>query len=96
MGQAKVRKEEIAKLKAKAETNRLAQQAAKMNGMPGIDMPDDVLEAFADIDLTTKPGSKERADKISNYMLYQAYKAGGKQAMMEMEAIVKEALGKTC
>ena len=94
MGQAKVRKDEIAKLKAKADTNRIAQQAAKMNGWPGIDMPDDVLEAFADIELATKPGSKERADKLTNFMLYQAYKAGGTQAMMEMEAILQEALAK--
>jgi hypothetical protein len=92
MGQAKVRKDEIAKLKAKADTNRIAQQAAKMNGWPGIDMPDDVLESLGDILLTTKDGSKDRGDKLANFMMYQAYKAGGKDAMLAMQDIIKQAI----
>jgi hypothetical protein len=57
MGQAKNRKAEIEALKARkaqAKVNSIMQQAARMNGIPGMDVPKDVLEALGDILLTYK------------------------------------------
>jgi hypothetical protein len=95
MGQAKNRKAEIEALKAQAAINNIAQRAARNNGMPGVEMPKDVLEALGDITLTTKANSKDRAEKMTNFFLYQAYKAGGKDAMLEMQDIIKQAIPNT-
>jgi hypothetical protein len=81
--------------KAQAAINNITQQVARMNGIPGVDMPKDVLEALGDITLTTKASSKERAQKMTNFFLYQAYKSGGKDAMLAMQDIIKQAIPNT-
>ena len=76
MGQAKLRKAEIAALKA-------APYLAAM--------PDAPLEDIGRIMLTTPSGSAERRKAITDFMISQALLFGGAEAARQMKQIAEEA-----
>ena len=84
MGQAKNRK---------AEINALRARATLIPQMPILDKMTDVpWDKVGAVMTTGKDGSPERALAVLEFMLTEARKAGGQQAVNEMYEIAKRAL----